>query len=269
MENGSGLSAADVLALTRNNNNCYDGMGGANFWWVIVFLIIAGMFNGNGFGFGNNGFIQNDALLNEEFIKRDIFNTNQNVSNTSCTTQRDVLTTTAQTQRDVLENRYTTQLGLQNLQAQNQNCCCETQKEIIESRYNNSLGQAGIQKDLMQNRYDNALGQANIQRDVILNGRDLQAQLAQCCCDIKTENAANTQKILDKMSENEINTLRDRLQERDRELQSAQFQISQVAQSNNIISQLRPTPIPAYLTCSPYQSYNYGCGCGYGVSSVV
>lgn len=215
MEHG-GLSASDVLALTRNND--YDCMGG-NFWWVIVFLIIAGMFGGNGFGFGNNA-VTNDTLLNEEFIKRDIFNTNQNVSNSAC-----------QTQRDILENRYTNQLGLQQLQAQNQNCCCETQKEIL------------------QNRYDTALGNQN-----------LQAQLAQCCCDLRTEGISNTQKILDKLCENEINQLRT-------DLQSAQLQISQLSQTNNLVNTLRPTPIPAYITCSPYTSaYGYGnCGCGFGI----
>ena len=142
MDNGSGLSASDVLALTRNNDNS-DFMGGASFWWVIVFLIVAGMFNGNGFGFGNNG-LANDTLLSDEFIKRDIFNTNQNVSNTANSTQRQICDTNQNisdtanwTQKDVLntrydlgtnilENRYTTQLGLQNLQAQNQACCCET-----------------------------------------------------------------------------------------------------------------------------------------------
>ena len=50
MENGSGLTAADVLAL-MNNNNCNDVMGGGYFWWIIIFFIIAGMFGGNGFGF--------------------------------------------------------------------------------------------------------------------------------------------------------------------------------------------------------------------------
>ena len=49
MEHG-GLSASDVLALTRDN----DGMSGGNFWWVIVFLIVASMFNG-GLGFGYGG----------------------------------------------------------------------------------------------------------------------------------------------------------------------------------------------------------------------
>lgn len=214
MEHG-GLSASDVLALT--NNREYDGMGG-QFWWVIVFLIVASMFRGNGL-FGNDGVAAGTLLGSDEFIKRDIFNTNQNVSTTAC-----------QTQRDILENRYATQLGLANLASETQECCCETQKEIL------------------QNRYDTALGNQN-----------LQAQLAQCCCDLKTESVANTQKILDKLCENEINQLRT-------DLQSAQLQISQLAQTANITNTLRPFPQPAYITCSPYQSYNFGygnCGCGF------
>lgn len=121
MDSNSGLSAGDILAMTRNNGT--DLMGGAGFWWVIVFLIVAGMFNGNGFGFGNRGNLANDTLLGEEFIKRDIFNTNQNVSNTASATQNEMLRSTCQTQRDVLESRYNTQLGLQQLGSQAQNCC--------------------------------------------------------------------------------------------------------------------------------------------------
>lgn len=164
-----------------------------------------------------------ETLTSEEFIKRDIFNTNQNVSTTGC-----------QTQRDVLENRYTNQLGLCNLGSQMAQCCCDTQKEIL------------------QNRYDNAL-----------QTQTLSSQMAQCCCDLRAEGISNTQKILDKLCENEINQLRT-------DLQSAQLQISQLSQTNNIVNSLRPTPIPAYLTCSPYESSYYGrfgfnnfggCGC--------
>lgn len=59
---------------------------------------------------------------------------------------------------------------------------------------------------------------------------------------------------------NTIQDLRDKVNERDRELQSAQLQISQVAQTNNIVSQLKPYPVPSYIVGSPYT--NYGCnGC--------
>ena len=43
---------------------------------------------------------------------------------------------------------------------------------------------------------------------------------------------------------------------------------SQERQNNYLIGQLKPCPIPAYITCNPYQSYNYnsccngGCNCG-------
>lgn len=62
--------------------------------------------------------------------------------------------------------------------------------------------------------------------------------------------------------------LRDRLEARDRDLLTANFQLSQQAQSANLISTLRPFPSPAYITCSPYQAaYTTGCGattCGCG-----
>ena len=41
-----------------------------------------------------------------------------------------------------------------------------------------------------------------------------------------------------------------------------QLQLSNQAQTANIIAQLRQFPTPAYITCSPYQA-NTGCGvCG-------
>lgn len=58
-------------------------------------------------------------------------------------------------------------------------------------------------------------------------------------------------------TQNEIQTLRDNLQ-------TANFQLSQQAQSANIIGQLRPTPTPAYLTCSPYESNIYASRGFYG-----
>ena len=55
----------------------------------------------------------------------------------------------------------------------------------------------------------------------------------------------------------------DKIQSLQTELQSAQLQLSNQAQTNNIINALRPTAVPAYLTCSPYQAMmGYGgCGC--------
>lgn len=51
---------------------------------------------------------------------------------------------------------------------------------------------------------------------------------------------------------NQMQELRDRLADRDRELQIANFQLSQQAQSANIITTLQPMPRPAYVVASLY-----------------
>ena len=71
----------------------------------------------------------------------------------------------------------------------------------------------------------------------------------------------NTQRILDKLCDMESNAKDQRINSLQLELQSATNQLSNLAQTASIVNQLRPTPIPAYTVCSPYQSYgNYG-GC--------
>lgn len=126
-------------------------------------------------------------------------------------------------QRDVLENRFAAQ-----------QCCCTTQKEI------------------MQNRYDAAL-----------QAQAMQAQQAQCCCDVKTAIHAEGEATRALINANTMQELRDNLQ-------AAQLQLGTLSQTNTLLSAINKTPVPAYLTCSPYQSgYNpyaaQGCGnCGAG-----
>ena len=110
-----------------------------------------------------------------------------------------------------------------------QQCCCETNRNIDAVRYDNQ----------------------------------------KCCCDITTAIHAEGEATRALINQNKMESLRDRIAERDRELQTANFQLSQQAQSANLINTLRPFPQPAYITCSPYESskcgatsYNY-CGCGF------
>ena len=43
--------------------------------------------------------------------------------------------------------------------------------------------------------------------------------------------------------------------------------------ANTVINAVRPTPTPAYLTCSPYFAYNMGCGynngCGCNNATII
>lgn len=204
MMEGTNYSLSDIKAVTGGEN----GFGGNSWFWIVVLFLFGGF--GNGFGGNRN---------EDEFLKRDIFAVNQNVSNTGC-----------ETQKEVLESRYTTQLGLQQLGAQAQECCCETQKELLGSRYDNAL--------LM---------------------KDMQAQMAQCCCDLKNlvrEESGATRQLI---QTNTIQDLRDKLADRDRDLMTSRFQNSQAAQTAAIVGEVRPYPVQ----CIPFHPYNgYGCGCG-------
>lgn len=72
--------------------------------------------------------------------------------------------------------------------------------------------------------------------------------------DVIENQTAGVQRIIDTITQDKIQSLQT-------ELQSAQLQLSNAAQTNNIINALRPTPVPAYITCSPYQAV-YGCNTG-------
>lgn len=100
-----------------------------------------------------------------------------------------------------------------------------------------------------------------------------------CCCEtnrnidtVKAEAYKNTCEITNAIhsegeqtraliNSNTVQNLRDRLEAKNQELQTANFQLSQQAQSAHLINILRPTPIPAYTTCSPYESTYGRCGC--------
>ena len=121
-------------------------------------------------------------------------------------------------------------------------------------------GFAGIGNQIMQNQF----------------------AMKECCCEtnrnidaVRYENSKNTCEITTAIHNegeqtraliqaNTIQNLRDRLEAKSQELQTANFQLSQQAQNATLINELRPCAKPAYITCSPYQARTFGCGCGCG-----
>lgn len=55
--------------------------------------------------------------------------------------------------------------------------------------------------------------------------------------------------------------LRDKLADRDREVMTRDFQLSQLAQNQYLVNEIRPCAKPAYITCSPYTTASF-CGAG-------
>lgn len=110
-------------------------------------------------------------------------------------------------------------------------------------------GNAATQKEIIESRYTTQLGfQAS------------QAQMSSCCCDLKTAIHAEGEATRALINANTIQELRDRLD-------TANNALTVQTISNNVVSQLQPTAKPAYITCSPYTSYNhpfgyYGNCCG-------
>jgi hypothetical protein len=60
---------------------------------------------------------------------------------------------------------------------------------------------------------------------------------------------------------NTIQELRDKLEARDRDIMVRDFQLSQLAQNQYLVNEIRPCAKPAYITCSPYTTASF-CGAG-------
>lgn len=127
--------------------------------------------------------------------------------------------------------------GFNTLGSQMANCCCDLKQGQGEINYN-----MAAQTNILQNTVNNGF------RDVIEN------------------QTAGVQRIIDTITQDKIQSLQT-------ELQSAQLQLSNAAQTNNIINALRPTPTPSYPVMSPYTSiinptgFTFGagnCGCAVG-----
>lgn len=76
--------------------------------------------------------------------------------------------------------------------------------------------------------------------------------MAKNTCDIVTAINASNQRVIDYMTSEKIDTL-------NRKLAVAEGQISNYAQTNAIISALKPCPSPAYVVPNPNCCYSTGC----------
>ena len=219
-------SLADIAAATGGNRN-NDGFGDGNGWWIILFLLICG-WGGYGFGGGYNGGGTNTPGFQG-------FATRSDIDAALATQGIESGITGIGTQ---LCNGFAgVNSAIANLGYQNQQCCCDLKQAIGDVNYN-----MAAQTNILQNTVNNGF------RDVI----DAQN--------------AGTQRIIDTITQDKIQSLQT-------ELQSAQLQLSNQAQTTNIINALRPTPTPSYPVMSPYTSiinptgFTFGvngCGCNTG-----
>ena len=109
-------------------------------------------------------------------------------------------------------------------------------------------GNATTQRAVMEANYNN-----------LISFKDAQYQLSQCCCNLEKTIMAEGAATRALIENNTIQELRDRLN-------TANNALTVQTITNGVVTQLQPTPKPAYLTCSPYAAYapfgvfNTGCG---------
>ena len=222
----------EVPYVSGNNNG---GMWGQDGIWAILLLALLGNGRGFGFGGGNAGGTYSEALgyeLGKVATTNDVASGFNNSA--------------------VLSSLNDIKLG----QSQMQNFI--------------NQGFAGINTQLLSGFHgvDNAVCTLGYQTQTGFNA--LGNQLASCCCDIKgvllenrylnekqtcdliTNANANTQRIIDYMQTEKINSLT-------AENVALKGQISNSKQTTDIVNALSPCPRPAYVVPNPNCCYNQ-CG---------
>ena len=267
----SGMSAADVAVLSgATNRGCNDGYGfGGDGWGWIWILLIFGIFNGgwgNGFGgWGGNGVngsgFQGYATrsdINEGFafntLQRDVDAIQHGICDSTYALTNAINSGFSTAELSRCNQQAALMQQLNNIQFQNQDCCCQTQRAIEK-------GFADTNYNLATQACDTRNTIQNTTRDILEN------------------NNSNTRAILDFLTNSEMEKLRAENQTlKFAASQSNQNAVLQAAMDANTAEIIRRTgndcPIPAYVVPNPnccygtpvgvmpYQNYG-GCGsCG-------
>jgi hypothetical protein len=216
----------DVPYVGTTNGNANSGFFGGDGWWaIILFAMIFGWGN-NGWGNNgrNSGGVTDGYILASDFsnIERKIDGVNNGICDGFYAMNTGMLNGFAGITQSVMTNGYETRNAIQSLSSQLADCCCRTQSSIQGVNYNMAMQTNAIEKSLCD-------GFRSIRDEITANRiEDKNAQIA--------------------AQQNEINALR--------------LKASQEAQNAYLVNQLKPCPIPAYITCNPYQTYTGTCGTG-------
>ena len=240
----NGMTPADIAAVTGGGNNDSNWGGDGAFWIIVLFLfaIMGGWNNGYGNGGGGadlqRGFDQSAVISGINGINTAMCNGFSNAEISRNAAQMNLLST-------LNANQNANTAALNGLAMSMQNCCCQQAANTADLKYT-------VATEACADR--NAISEAL--RDVIAS------------------NTANTQAILDKMCQQEIDALKTQNANLQTQLNLANLGASQNAQTAQLLADnaaqtmaleqyLNPTPVPAYVVANPNCcTRNYsGCGC--------
>lgn len=265
--NKGNMDPAALMAMM--NNGGFGGNGG--WWWIWIILIFFcwGGFGGNGFGRGSDDASRLASQLNTDtntsLLMQAIQGNKDAISSLSNTLNCDI--NAVQTALNTINTSVSqiacdTKLascevinaitsGNANLASQLANCCCQTQRSIDSVNLN-----------LTQMNADNRLSicqQTNTLQNAITSGfNNLLTDNANKFNVIGAKIDAQTQMINDKFCQLEMREMQNKIDTLRDEKQGYQLSALTQQQTQNLVNQLRPCPVPAYLTCNPF-----GCNGGF------
>lgn len=256
----------NLMAMLTNASKNQDAWGGGGMWWIWVIIMFwlwggrgNGMFGANADGIPNQ--LNND--FGREVLLQAINGNGQALSQLATTLNCDV--NTLQTAVGQVQSSIQTvgsQVGMTgqqiinaiqsgNCQLGNQlaQCCCNIQDSITKTSYENQLSNIN-QTNTLQNAINFVNG--SVERGFASTAY----ATAQQTCDLKSAIAAQTTLINDKFCQLEMREMQNKIDALRQENNTLALAASQQAQTASIISQVRPSPTPAYVVPNPY-----GCGC--------
>lgn len=242
----SEMTPADIAAVTNNGNSGGGfGWGGDGAWWLLVLFLFAFSGNwGNGFGGGNGSMpyvLNTDNSVQRGFDQSAIMNGINGITSAVTNGFANAEISRGNAQANLLQS-------LNSIAMAQQNCCCENRAGLADLKYTVATEACA----------DRASVSDGI-RDIIANA------------------TANTQAILDKLCQQEIDALKTQNANLQTQINMANLAASQTAQTARILADnaaqttaleqyLNPAPIPAYVVQNPNCcNYNYGCGCSGGM----
>ena len=237
---GAPMLTMPVAPTNAGGNGGFGWGDNGALWLIVLFLFIFAGGWGNGFGNNGNGGggVVDGYVLTSDFanVERKIDSVNQGLCDGFYQQAQLVNGTNmamangfAQAELSRSNQQAALMQQLTAMQMQAQQCCCDQRADTAQLRY-----------------------------DMATQGCDTRNTIQTATRDIIDNANSNSRAILDFLTQSKLQDL----QSANQELRLA---ASQAAQNNYLISQLRPTPIPAYQSCNPWAAGTYngcgGCGC--------